>query len=281
MLCWQPLPELMSFQKLIWSNVTMKNYNEYYIGLGEVIKLPQEQGVFLPSLAGVFFWETVYSKKLQTLDRSKKLLDLGCGSGFIAIAMAMSGFKEVVASDINHSYVDYAKKSFQANVKNKVNYKVINSNLFENLKNENFDVILFNCPGWSTPTETYKDTLKNISKEEYFSMFEGEKAAVRCVVDGLALMSDNGSIFLGLNSIMNIKYVIESIMNNVSDDIKITSLAKIELPLLLYNDMWKSNKAILIAQLHEWRDRGLSFFRTDSDGIWWTYEVVEVKKEVV
>ncbi|HIJ99323.1 TPA: methyltransferase [archaeon] len=75
------------------------------------------------------------------LKGSEKVLDLGTGSGILAIIAASKGC-EVTAADINPEAVKYAKKNAE---RNQVSIEVIESNLFENIPGD-FDIILFNLP---------------------------------------------------------------------------------------------------------------------------------------
>lgn len=73
--------------------------------------------------------------------KGKKLLDVGCGTGLISITAAKIG-AEVTAIDINEKAVNCT--IFNAK-KNKVNIKVLQSDLFKNILGK-FDIITFNPP---------------------------------------------------------------------------------------------------------------------------------------
>ncbi len=78
--------------------------------------------------------------------KSKKILDLCTGSGAIAISLAKYiPNSEIVAIDISNEALKIAKKNAINNeVENQITF--ISSNLFENLKNEKFDIIVSNPP---------------------------------------------------------------------------------------------------------------------------------------
>ena len=251
--------------------------HEFYVGCGEVIQLPEEDGVFLPSPAGQFFWETLYQHKLNRLPDSAKVLDLGCGSGFIALALGLNGFSNVVATDVNQKHVDYAKRQYWFHLPMKPQAIFRQSDLFDRIGDDYFDLVAFNCPGWATPTPTYAEKLSEVSGTQYYSMFDGDQIAAMSIRQGLPRLSPGGSLILGLNSISNIKSVLSSGLEQIDVNVRIKSLAKTEFPLLLYNDMWRSNQELLLKQLYEWRDAGLSYFREEGDNIFWTYEVVELE----
>ena len=72
----------------------------------------------------------------------KKVLDLGTGSGLLAILAARGG-AEVFAADIDEKTLECAKQNAKANGA-KINFVL--SDLFQNLKKEKFDFIIFNAP---------------------------------------------------------------------------------------------------------------------------------------
>ena len=75
--------------------------------------------------------------------KEKKILDLGCGIGPLAIYFALNGAKEVTASDIYDQHINLALLNAK---KNKVNIKIIKSNLFENISGK-FEVICCDVSG--------------------------------------------------------------------------------------------------------------------------------------
>lgn len=80
---------------------------------------------------------------LQTLSLEKKrVLELGCGSGLMAVFAAKQGAL-VTATDINPVALKYLKKSAE---KNGVAISILYSDLFEELKGQVFDFILINPP---------------------------------------------------------------------------------------------------------------------------------------
>ncbi len=76
------------------------------------------------------------------IGNAKKVLDLGCGYGVVAIFVAKEKPVEVWASDINQRAVEITQKNVK---KNKVKVNVVHSNLFSDI-NEQFDLILTNPP---------------------------------------------------------------------------------------------------------------------------------------
>lgn len=73
--------------------------------------------------------------------KQKKVLEIGCGSGFLSIKCALRGGK-VTSVDVNENALKATEKLAK---QNNVKINLIKSNLFEKI-NENFDLIFFNPP---------------------------------------------------------------------------------------------------------------------------------------
>ncbi len=73
-------------------------------------------------------------------------LDMGCGSGYLALSLKRSGVPEVWASDIHGPAVDCARKNTEQN-KNVGPIHIVQSDLFDNIPAAvKFDLIVFNQP---------------------------------------------------------------------------------------------------------------------------------------
>lgn len=73
--------------------------------------------------------------------KGKKCLDMGCGSGLLAVFMAKQG-AIVTAADIN---LDAVKMARENSINNQAEVYAVFSNLFSNIM-EKFDLIVFNPP---------------------------------------------------------------------------------------------------------------------------------------
>ncbi|GAB4308121.1 MAG: methyltransferase [Methanobacteriaceae archaeon] len=80
-----------------------------------------------------------------------KVLEIGTGTGLVALYASKSA-KKVLATDINPHAVKCAKENVELNHAHNVEVRL--GNLFLPLKNEKFDLILFNTP--YLPTEDYE-----------------------------------------------------------------------------------------------------------------------------
>lgn len=128
------------------------------------IRLAIAPEVFHPG----FFFSTKfllqYISKISL--KGKKFLELGCGSGLIAIAAAKKG-AGVTASDINPVAVKFLKMNSRDN---KTEIDVIESDLFNNIPKQPFDIIAINPPFYKQQPVTAKDHAWFCGENgEYFS----------------------------------------------------------------------------------------------------------------
>ena len=117
--------------------------------------------------------EILIEETLKLAQDQDKILDMCTGSGIIAIALAKNVEKaNVFACDISLEALKVAKEN---NELHNTNVKFINSNLFENIEEKNFDIIVSNPP-YITEKEMQK--LENqVRKEPELALYGG--------VDGL------------------------------------------------------------------------------------------------
>ncbi|MGE0792897.1 MAG: class I SAM-dependent methyltransferase [Candidatus Woesearchaeota archaeon] len=98
------------------------------------------------------------------IGKAKKVLDLGCGYGIVAITICREHNVEMFACDSNQRAVDYTIKNCK---KNKVDVKVFLSDLFSKL-NETFDLILTNPPyvaGRETCFKFITESFEHLNKD--------------------------------------------------------------------------------------------------------------------
>lgn len=79
----------------------------------------------------------------MVINKNSKVLDIGCGIGVLGVVAARLYNANVVMSDINKRAVMLAKSNVQLN---NVKAEVYQGNLYEKIKQKEFDVILSNPP---------------------------------------------------------------------------------------------------------------------------------------
>lgn len=98
--------------------------------------------------SGIFSKEKVDKGTLilaenMLIGKNSKVLDIGCGIGILGISAAKIFGANVVMSDINERAVMLAKKNAELN---NIRAEIHQGNLYEKIKDNDFDVILSNPP---------------------------------------------------------------------------------------------------------------------------------------
>lgn len=117
----------------------------------EDIQLEISPQVFHP---GFFFSTRLLLKYIKQLPlQGQRFLEPGCGSGLISIYAAKKG-ATVTASDINPVAIEFLKKNSR---KNQVELTIIQSDLFQNIPTQQFDIIAINPPYYKKQPQTFRD----------------------------------------------------------------------------------------------------------------------------
>lgn len=134
-----------------------------------ILTIPPQ--VFHP---GFFFSTQVLWQYLQGMDlKGKKLLELGAGSGYISLSAAKAG-AVVTATDINTTAVGHLAKNSRSN---KLSITILQSDLFDNIPVQLFDIVAINPPYYKgSPTTEASYAWYCGEQGEYFiRLFEGIK----------------------------------------------------------------------------------------------------------
>ena len=151
--------------------------------------------------------------KISKRINARKILDLCTGSGAIAVSLAKYiPESEITAIDISSNALKIAKKNAITNeVENQITF--INSNMFENLNNEKFDIIVSNPP--YIKTEEIKELDAEVQKEPQIALDGGEDGLDfyrKIIKDGYQYLKYGGYICLEIGYDQKID-VIELIEN--------------------------------------------------------------------
>lgn len=130
----------------------------------------------------------------------KTFLEIGCGTGLIALHAAKNG-AVVTATDINPHAVECARRNA---AKNDLRIVVVQSDLFEKVDG-NFDVISFNPP--YLPDE---DRSTSWLESSWSGGGEGSEVTVRFLRDAWRHLSPGGEIYVILSSLGGLMTVLKS-----------------------------------------------------------------------
>ena len=163
------ITETYSFQEWLWEDIRDCRYllpARRYNRIVTDIKRATD-GIFLEAInSKIYIRPFVYVPfdnsvpamfaSFAGLIRDKTVIDIGTGTGVLAILAAKTGAKSVAASDINGSALECAKINIHASGTENIVSELIYSDLFENI-NKSYDVIIFNAP-WvmGTPKNLYE-----------------------------------------------------------------------------------------------------------------------------
>ena len=109
--------------------------------------------------------------KIAKKIKAKKILDLCTGSGAIAVSLAKYlPESEITAIDISHKAIKMAKRNaIFHNVENRITF--LESNLFDNLPDQKYDIIVSNPP--YVKRDIIKKLDKQVQKEPYIALDGG------------------------------------------------------------------------------------------------------------
>lgn len=130
----------------------------------------------------------------------QRLLEMGCGTGLIALHAAKSGAL-VTAADVNPHAVECTKRNA---ARNDLKVKVVQSDLFERI-NGCFDVIVFNPPYLPA-----KASSTSWLERSWSGGGEGCEVAVGFLRDAWRHLAPGGEIYVVLSSVGGLMAVLKS-----------------------------------------------------------------------
>ena len=127
------------------------------------------EDVLIPQPDTEILVETVLDICKRYGNQSLRILDLCTGSGAIAISLSKILNTQVFASDVSTKALEVAEKN---NVLNNSKVEFIESNLFEQINGEKFDIIVSNPP--YIKNEEIGSLSKQVQNEPYIALSGGE-----------------------------------------------------------------------------------------------------------
>jgi release factor glutamine methyltransferase len=256
-----------------------------YFGLGHQLKLRDQPNVFKVSLAGIALGSYLL-KGLTHNELAGRLLDLGTGSGALALLLRSLGAHEVTASDVSVESIRLARENEIFNFHD-ARIHFLASDLFAGLPEKYpYDTVIFNPPGWRTPSRDFLDRLSGDGHGvdmEPESMFYGDEVLLRFLKALPERMHRTGRAIIGMNSLVGIGDVLARYRSSYPSGapLQFQLLERHSLPLLFYSSSWRRAEPFLRKEFEKWRDLHGAAYTIDGQGrIYWSYEVIECRPRI-
>ena len=167
---------------------------------------------------------------------SKKILDIGTGSGCIACSIAKAIDGLILGIDISKEALDVANKNAERLILNKrVSFK--ESDLFSNLEGEKFDIIVSNPP--YIPPQEKANIQKEVLKEPDLALNTKDNKGL----EFYEKITQNASKYLNKNG-----YILFEIGINQSEDVKNLLIKNVFKNIQIEKDLANINR-VVIAQI--------------------------------
>lgn len=227
-----------------------------HIVAGQPIILRSDPLVFKPTLTTSLLTEQVLVAGVH--DRT--VLDLGCGSGPIAIVLAKAGAKFVYATDLMHDACALARSNARLNaVDDRISVR--QGNLFEPVRELQFDVIVDDVSGVA-------DEVARLS-----SWFppgvplagpDGSDLTIEMLKHAQRHLNPGGCLFFPVLSLSNAARIVD-VARQIYEG-RLTCVASKHVP---FNHELKEH----LEALHDLRSRGLIAFNQVRSRLFWTLDI--------
>lgn len=172
----------------------------------EYIRLITNNGVFKPTETTKFLLEAII-KKFPT-KKKINILDLGCGNGVVGIYL-LKKYKNINSlgfADTSLKAILNTKANCELNKISKKKIKFFKSNVFNNIGDYKFDIIINDISGVSYRIAKISNWFKNVPCE---SGDDGTKLTLNVLKNFKFFLNSNGTMFLPLISFSNVKKVFD------------------------------------------------------------------------
>lgn len=250
--------------------------------LGHRFRLFDRRGTFRVSPAGLALGNYLISN-LREHEIGGRVLEIGTGSGVIALLLRQLGATSITATDISESAVSTARLNELGNFDDSI-IGFQHGDLFPHFESgqpDRFDLVVFNPPGWRAPSDLLKAELDK--KQRWLdleAMFYGDSVVLRFLQQLPEYIAEDGRAIIGLNSLIGIPDIIERSRSthppHGGSTVHSRLLERIEFPLLFYTDEWVEVRSSLLAQFEQGRQEYAASYVTRGETIHWFYEITEV-----
>jgi HemK-like putative methylase len=230
---------------------------------GYDIALYTDPAVFKPTLTTSLLIEQVLLAGVV----SRTVLDLGCGAGPIAIALALAGAKHVVASDLMPSACDLTRRNAAANqVSDKI--EVVQGNLFAPVAGRKFDLIVDDVSGVA---EDVARVSSWFPPSVPLGGSDGSTLAIDMLTNASEYLNDGGQLYFPVLSLSNSAAIVSAAKRVFGD--QLTVVARKAIP---FNHELRAN----LGTLTQLRKQGVIQFEQVRSRFFWTLEVYRVELQL-
>ena len=162
-------------------------------------EIETDELVYIPSDDTFLLAENLEIKEGQSV------LEIGTGSGLVSMYASLLT-ANVTATDINYNALELAEKNFKLNNINTIRLEF--GDLFEPVKNEKFDVILFNTP--YLPTDS-NDIINDDLNYAFDGGLDGRNVIERFLNEAPNHLNDNGIIQMIQSSLSDTEKTLDTL----------------------------------------------------------------------
>lgn len=223
------------------------------------LSLDVSDRTFVPTLTSELLAETM------DIPAGSRVLDLGCGVGPIAIYAAKAGAGEVVAVDIMEEACELTRRNARLNgVADRI--QVIHSDLFSEIFDQTFDVIVDDVSGMSEKVSRispwYPNTIPTGGED-------GTGPTCRMLEEAPEHMNEDGVLYFPVISLSAIDRIMATARKVYGQSLK--QLARKRIP---FCDEFRNR----VPEMEDLQRRGLIQFEQVRSRLFWTLEVYAAKR---
>lgn len=166
----------------MWNNISLK-------GVGLVYKPDKNSNI-------------LYQKIYEDIQNQNNLniLEIGCGSGAIGLALKKNSDNNITLSDINDIAIQYTRENAQ---NNNLDVNIIESDMFKNIPANKYDIIFSNIPFFSYNNDAYKikyDTFIPITSYIVGNDSDEDILLKELIIKGTQYLTDGGLLYFQTGS---------------------------------------------------------------------------------
>jgi release factor glutamine methyltransferase len=249
---------------------------------GYRLELLDQRQTFRVSSAGMALGNFL-ARHVSEHEIAGRVLDLGTGSGALALLLRAMGAARVSATDISPMAVETARRNERLNFASPT-IEFLRSDLFDTTEGSlagPFDLIVFNPPGWRSPSPQLKAQLDTCAGTLGLdAMFYGETVLLRFLAEVASHLAPGGRAIVGINSLVGVPDILErsraSLVDASGRRLEMKVLERVELPLLMYTDQWATLRADLLREFEtQGRLYGAEYVVRDQV-LHWFYGITEL-----